>query len=70
MNSAFSKYCMAPALGILTKKGASTTLSKPMANLPMYLHAFATGNATTKRYAGTLRTSGVKYHKSRTMGSY
>lgn len=61
---------MAPALGILTKKGASVVPPKPVSHLPFSLHAFATGNAQTKRYAGTIQSSGIKYHKSRSMGGY
>ena len=61
---------MAPILGLLTKKGASVVPPKAVSHLPMSLHAFATRNAQTRRYAGTLHSSGIRYHKSRSMGRY
>ena len=61
---------MAPIMGILTKTGASVTLPKVASGLPFMLSSFATGNAATRRIAGTVRSSGIRYHKSRSMGGY
>lgn len=68
--SILNRYYLAPALGLLGKKGAAPVLPKPPRNIVQGIHSIATGNASVRRYAGNLTTCGIRYHKSRSMGGY
>lgn len=65
-----SKYYLDPVLSVIGKKGASPVQAKPVKNLTTQLHYRAKGNAVTKRTAGTIRHSGIRHHRSRSMGGY
>lgn len=65
-----SQYYLDPVLSVIGKKGATPVPTKPVKNLTTQLHYRAKGNAVTKRYAGTIRNSGIRYHRSRSMGGY
>jgi hypothetical protein len=61
---------MSPIMGLLSKKGASPKLTKPVQNLPFLLHNYSRGNAGVRKHAGTIRSSGIRYNRSRSMGGY
>ena len=66
-----NNYLMKPILGLIGKTGADiTAVSQSTMNLPFLLHNFSRGNAVTRRTAGYMRPSPIRYHKSRAMGGF